>query len=366
MGYKVKVVHLESLFPRLFYWVGRCFVGYIQAKTGCVAYTNTPRKKLRYEVEGVPVMFVPIAKILPHSTPSRKKMEKAKEWIVRELESENFIPDVITAHFILPQLEMAYLLKQQYPMAHSCMVLHGGCFAIQTSYPKSYKELMAAIDVWGFRSQAFMNDFENIYGLPKKRFICYSGIPNKYLAEKKSVYAKNVRRFVFTGSLYALKNVDITIRALHKALGNSDYTFDIVGGGAEEKKLRSLVKELNMESCVVFHGQMKRDDAQKVISNADVFVMVSAHEAFGLVYVEAMAKGLIVIGTKGQGIDGVVRDGENGFLCEANNINALAKVVGHICSMPAEQRQKISDNARATAEGLTDKKAADMYIKSIV
>lgn len=43
--------------------------------------------------------------------------------------------------------------------------------------------------------------------------------------------------------------------------------------------------------------------------------MVSAHEAFGLVYVEAMAKGCITVATAGQGIDGVIVDGKMVFVC---------------------------------------------------
>ena len=49
------------------------------------------------------------------------------------------------------------------------------------------------------------------------------------------------------------------------------------------------------------------DSAQTIIHNADCFVMVSSREAFGLVYVEAMAKGCIVIATKGQGMDGIIK-----------------------------------------------------------
>ena len=64
-----------------------------------------------------------------------------------------------------------------------------------------------------------------------------------------------------------------------------------------------------------------------MIRNADCFVMVSSREAFGLVYLEAMAKGCIVIGTKGQGIEGIVKHGENGFLCKARDVNELTVLV---------------------------------------
>ena len=96
------------------------------------------------------------------------------------------------------------------------------------------------------------------------------------------------------------------------------------------------------------------------------FVMVSSREAFGLVYVEAMAKGLIVIGTKGQGIDGVVKDGENGFLCDAGDVDGLAAVIRKMVVMPKSKRQRMSDLSVETAKGLTDRKVAEHYMNSII
>ena len=120
-----------------------------------------------------------------------------------------------------------------------------------------------------------------------------------------------------------------------------------------------------MQDHVVFHGQMKRDEAQNIVRNADCFVMVSSREAFGLVYVEAMAKGCIVIGTQGQGIDGIVKHGENGFLCKARDVDGLAEIISEIVNLPQDSLQQISTNAIATAANLTDRKVAEHYINSI-
>ena len=149
-------------------------------------------------------------------------------------------------------------------------------------------------------------------------------------------------------------------------MGEQDYTFDIVGSGAENDKLHHIVDELGMEKHAVFHGQMKRDDAQKIVRDADCFIMVSSREAFGLVYVEAMAKGCIVIGTKGQGIDGIVKHGENGFLCKARDVEGLANTISHIVALSPVSLRTISNNAIATAENLTDRKVAEHYIKAII
>ena len=78
-----------------------------------------------------------------------------------------------------------------------------------------------------------------------------------------------------------------------------------------------------------------------------------------------MAKGCIVVGTKGQGIDGIVKHGVNGFLCKARDVDGLAEVIKHIINMPHVELQRISLKAVATAIELTDRKVAENYLKSI-
>lgn len=366
MGYNVRVVHFDSLFPRPYYWVGKLFNERIQAKTGSVAYTKTPRKPIRYTIDGIPVIFVPLRKFVPHKAPSQRQAEKAFRYVVDELKKDDFRPDVITAHFVLPQLQFMPLFKKQYPEARTCLVLHGESSLFTKFYPDNYQTMMPAVDVWGFRSLAFQNSFEKRFGSDKPMFLCHSGIPEKYLEMVNRDFSDGVKRFAFVGSLYELKNVDIILRALHKAMAGKDYTFDIVGSGAENDNLHHLVEELDMGEHVIFHGQMKRDDAQQIVRNADCFVMVSSREAFGLVYVEAMAKGCIVIGTKGQGIDGIVKHGENGFLCKARDVDGLAEVIDQIVNLPKDDLKQISTKAVETAVNLTDRKVAEYYINSII
>lgn len=366
MGYNVRVVHFDSLFPRPYYWVGKLFNERIQAKTGTVAYTKTPRKPTSYTVDNVPVIFVPLKKYVPHKAPSKTQTNKAFRFVVDELERDGFKPDIVTGHFVMPQLQFLPLFKQKYPQARTCLVLHGNSSTLPYFYPSNYQELMPSVDVWGFRSLAFQQDFENRFGKDKPVFLCHSGIPEKYLEPIEKNFAAGVKRFVFVGSLYELKNVDITIRALHKAMAGKDYIFDIVGSGAENDNLHRLVEELGMQNHIVFHGQMNRDDAQNIVRNADCFVMVSTREAFGLVYIEAMAKGCIIIGTKGQGIDGIVKHGKNGFLCKARDVDGLARVIDQIVCLSPSELQQISTKAVATAAELTDRKVAEHYLEAIV
>src|SRR5690606_27533936 len=97
----------------------------------------------------------------------------------------------------------------------------------------------------------------------------------------------------------------------------------------------------------------------------DCYVMVSESEAFGLVYLEAMSKGCITIGTKGQGIDGIIIHGVNGFLCESGNPDKLADLILYINSLTIEELTTISQNAINTTLEMTDWKVAESYFNNI-
>lgn len=94
--------------------------------------------------------------------------------------------------------------------------------------------------------------------------------------------------------------------------------------------------------------------------------MISKNESLGLVYLEAMAKGCITIGSRNEGIDGVIVDGLNGFLCEAGNHNELSGIINKINSLPRLEKSKISLNAIQTATNLTDYKVAENYIETVI
>ena len=165
--------------------------------------------------------------------------------------------------------------------------------------------------------------------------------------------------------LIPLKNIDILLEALNLAFPRRNFTLEIVGEGMLKEKILKKITELQLQDCVVLLGKLSRDEVQNKLTTTDVFVMVSEPEAFGLVYVEAMSKGCITIGTKGQGIDGVIKHGENGFLCEARNVKALKEILLEINGMSYENKMSVSTKAIETASSLTDSKVALVYLNKI-
>jgi glycosyltransferase involved in cell wall biosynthesis len=95
-------------------------------------------------------------------------------------------------------------------------------------------------------------------------------------------------------------------------------------------------------------------------------IMISKGEAYGLVYLEAMSRGCITIASRDEGMDGVIKDGINGFLCKAGDAAELASIIQHINLLSSNEKRTISSNAIRTARELTDKLVAEKYLNDVM
>jgi glycosyltransferase involved in cell wall biosynthesis len=134
------------------------------------------------------------------------------------------------------------------------------------------------------------------------------------------------------GALEEKKGHKITILAISEIIKEcKDIRCVIIGDGSERKKLINYVNKLKLNDFVEFVGNLLPEDVMRYMSIADIFVLPSWLEAFGIVYLEAMASGIPIIACKGQGMDGVIIDGEHGFLVEpkdvASVVSALRKLL---------------------------------------
>ncbi len=84
-----------------------------------------------------------------------------------------------------------------------------------------------------------------------------------------------------------------------------------------------------------------------------------------MVYLEAMARGCITVASRDEGFDGIITDGENGFLCRAGDTDELAGIIRRIRNMTPEELSRISRNARRTAAGMTERLAAGHYLQFV-
>ncbi len=367
MGYQVRVIHIQAVFPHFFYWLAKLNRKRIAAKTGAVVYTHRDNQVKKYTMDGVSVMRLPMFKLIPHKGFSTRTVRSAVNTIIENCENESFIPDVIIGHFPNPQIELSGLLKQKYKDAKTCIVMHGDITIMKNVYGKRLPGLIRDIDMWGFRSKSVKEKFEGAVGEIEKSFICYSGIPEKYVTQSNAhCFNNSLHNFVYVGEMIERKYPEKVLDALCKAYPDGQFQLTYVGEGHQLTVIREKMELDNLERQVIIKGRIPRDQIVSEYDNADCMVMISRGEAYGLVYLEAMARGCITIASRNEGFDGVIVDGENGFLCKAGDADELSSIIKRINNMTSEERQAISEKAIDTAKRLTDKKAAKMYIDDVI
>ena len=367
MGYNVRAINIDNIYPRFLYLFAKVAQKYIEAKTGAVVYKDRDNKVSHYILDGVPVTRIPVYKPIPHGAFLKKSIKNAVKTIIDTNRENGFVPDVILGHFPNPQLEILSMLKEEYPNAKTSLVSHGDDDLLKKAYGKRIPSLMKNIDMWGFRSKAILNKFESLFGKVDNPFFCYSGIPDLFLRDiKPKSFEKPIHRYIYVGAMIKRKYPEKVLDALCKAYPATDFSLTYVGGGQLENELKRQVENLHLQNKVRLLGRINREQIIQEYDMADCMVMISSGEAYGLVYLEAMARGCITIASRNEGIDGVIIDGKNGFLCEAGNAVELAEIIKRINLMPPEERLRISEAAIETASGLTDKKAAELYLNDVM
>jgi glycosyltransferase involved in cell wall biosynthesis len=366
MDCEVIVIHNLAYYHRFFYFLASFFSKIIAAFTG----TNIPNCRLtkvyKYNLEGVKVLRLPIFKFLPRFRFAQKTILKQEEKIFKELAQANYTPDVIVGHWENPQLELISLLKRRYPSSLSSLVFHHKADFLINLYKNDTKEILRNIDVFGFRSDPIRGSFTQFGVNENNSFMCYSGIPESFTQEKiiKKVNDK-LTTFLFVGVLIKRKYPSQIIDALEIVYKDQGFKLDYIGEGFESRQIELKIKGKLFSQNVTLNGRVPREQVWRKMKESDCFIMISKNEAYGLVYLEAMAAGCITIAARDEGFDGVIKHGYNGFLCEAGNVEELALLIERINEMSIEKRQEISNNAILTATKLTNFRAAESYLRNL-
>jgi len=181
---------------------------------------------------------------------------------------------------------------------------------------------------------------------------------------------------LFVGRLQPFKGPDVAIRALAHAVATApeataDWILGVVGGPAsqppgtnEVARLMELASASGVGDRVVFFPPQSHERLAEFYSAAEVVLMPSRSESFGLVALEAQACGTPVIASAAGGLRHVVRDGETGFLVKGHEPARYAERLLEVMGSPG-LRERLSRAALAHAAGFswetTASETSDVY-----
>ena len=192
-------------------------------------------------------------------------------------------------------------------------------------------------------------DLELFHPIPKEQAKDELGIPRQ---------DKNI---IFAGRIEPLKGIDTLLRAMaliqqRRPRAVENVCVAIIGGDPwsddpddEMARLQQLRQELEIHDLVTFLGSKDQDILPTYYAAAEMVVMPSHYESFGLVALEAMAMGTPVIASEVGGLAFLVRDGETGFHVPSRDPEALAERIYRLLSDESCGRA-LGQNARAYAQ----------------
>lgn len=300
------------------------------------------------------------------------QLRRRQKWILRDTQTtrvkkyieavmqDKGAPDLVVVHF--PTICMS-LLESIYPGVKKVAVLH------QSDIINCNEGLIKGTQLNTIYSRMYARSAVIRDALRKKSIkveedIIYSGVPFEFKKEPGKVKPSEYK-VVYVGKLIERKNVDKCIRCLGSGELSRNISFGIYGAGEEQANLEELQKKMKLADKITFHGQVSHDKIAGIMQDADIFIMISTKETFGLVYLEALSAGCIVIGSRNEGIDGVIVDGKNGFLINPDNDDDLKNCLENIFNMDGEKYTEISQNANATALEYTEEKMGRRYLNLI-
>jgi hypothetical protein len=123
--------------------------------------------------------------------------------------------------------------------------------------------------------------------------------------------------------------------------------WEVIGEGPEENRLRKLAEDMGVTDCIRFHGRQSRSNVAAAFRRCTVFALPSHYEGLGCVYLEAMASGKAAVGCLGQGIEEVIRHGENGWLVPPGRLTDLTEGL-RVLLRDEVRRRQIGAAARET------------------
>lgn len=272
--------------------------------------------------------------------------------------------DIIHAHMALPDGFSGMLLSQRYDK-RLVLTFRG------TDMVRKHRAMKSTLKAFRQADRIFTPS-PHLQELAKEQLgvnstVIPNGVDPREIFEGESELEQRYEgKYVIlsVSRLLRSKGIDLNMGALRRLKKDyGDLHYIIVGDGPERERLQKLAENLTIKNSVEFIGWQSHHKAMEYMSICDIFSLPSWQETFGLVYLEAMAQGKPIIGCRGQGVDGIVKEGETGLLAKPKDIDSLVEALDFLLGHPEEARAMGERARKLVLENYTWEKNAEKTIK---
>jgi len=243
--------------------------------------------------------------------------------------------DLLHVHYAIPHAISAFLAKQVMKTKKDLKItttLHGTDITLVGLEPSflplvkfSIEESNGVTAVSKFLKEKTLTNYDiekDIEVIPN--FVDTSIFkPLEHCIHKGHIAPRGEKILIHTSNFRPVKRVLDTIRIFDLVKKEVPSKLLLVGDGPERSECERLCRQLNLCDDVKFLG--KQDGLVEILNSADLFLIPSQSESFGLAALEAMACGLPVISSSVGGLPELVKHNESGFIAEIGDIERMAK-----------------------------------------
>jgi len=301
--------------------------------------------------------------------PKNRKFPAHANLKITHASIKSIIPPHIFSFFVLPYIIKTYrqqkfdLLRIHNPyfLGFSALIFKklfpnvpivASCLHLEQGF--NYLILKKTISIYDYIitiSQSTKNELISAFNYPSSKIsIAYPGIDKKFKPGVKSkdlikkYQLKNKIVLLFLGGLKARKNPNFLLNVLQK-LNNPNLILIFAGTGLLFNQLKQKTKNQGLEKQVIFTGFIKEKDKVKYYQLADILLLPSLKEGFGMTITEAGACAVPAVGADNYSIKEIIQDEKTGFLAKLNNVDDWVDKLNQLIKSPS-LRQKMGQVAQ--------------------
>jgi N-acetyl-alpha-D-glucosaminyl L-malate synthase BshA len=279
--------------------------------------------------------------------------------------------ELIHAHYAVPHATCAYLAKEMrrpHPL-HTVTTLHCTDITLVGIKPTYYSitrfsieksDGVSAVSDWlrrkTYESFPITKEIDVIPNFVDS--VRYS--PNPGCRQRSGIAKPDEFVLLHASNFRAVKNVPAVVRVFAELRKRWPVRLLLVGDGPELPRALDQLSELGVGGAVVSLGA--QECVEEIYPLADVLLLPSEHESFGLVALEAMSSGVVVVATNQGGTREVIRHGESGFLHDPHDVPGMAATIGALFEDPARMDPIRTEARRVAVEEYPIDRAVDRYL----
>jgi N-acetyl-alpha-D-glucosaminyl L-malate synthase BshA len=278
---------------------------------------------------------------------------------IREV-AEQYALDLVHVHYAIPHATSAFLAKEMLKPTRlpTITTLHGTDITLVGMMPSYYEITRFSIEksdavttVSDFLKRETIREFRIEHPIDViHNFVDTDIFRPQGDSPARCRLAKDGERILMHVSNFRkVKNLPVLLQVFYEVQKLVPSRLVLVGDGPERESTERQAHALGIDQKVSFLGD--QEYIADLLALADVFLLPSQHESFGLAALEAMSCGVPVVGSRIGGLPEVIEHEKTGFLCDPNDVDCMkAIVLGLLKNEPL--RKQIGAAARERAERL--------------